>query len=283
MLASVSRDYLRTMRVPVLRGRALEATDFSGGQPVALVSEDAARQLWPRGNAIGSRATLTLAGEPDRTVLIVGVVANLRSADVFRRSMAQVYVPWTLRPDRAMAVTIRTEAADPVSLAPAVRAAAAALEPNEPIFAVSSMEQVIFNDMASQHILTGLHHRRRVPRAVSRRRRHLRRGVVRRRSAHARDRRAHGARRATVSGAPHDRHAGCLAGHRQAGCSVCRWRCPSPSRWLAPSRSSRRRTRSTTSRSLVRRLRCVAARVVLSRRRVRRQSCLTRSSLFDAE
>ena len=156
MLASVSTDYLRTMRMPVKRGRAFEATDFSGGPLVALVSEDAASQLWPRGDAIGSRATLTLPGEPDRTVQVVGVVANLRSADVFRRSMAQVYVPWTLRPDRTMAVAIRTEAADPSALAPAVRAAAAALEPNEPIFAVSSMEQVIFNDMASQYILTSL-------------------------------------------------------------------------------------------------------------------------------
>ena len=108
-------------------------------------------------NAIGRRATLTLPGEPDRTVQVVGVIANLRSADVFRRSMAQVYVPWTLRPDRTMAITIRTESADPVSsCAAAVRAAAAALEPNEPIFDVSSMEQVLFNDMASQHILTGL-------------------------------------------------------------------------------------------------------------------------------
>ena len=156
MLASVSGDYLRTMRIPVLRGRALEAADFSGGQPVALVSEDAARQLWPRGDVLGSRATLTLPGEPDQSVLIVGVVANLRSADVFRRSLAQVYVPWTLRPDRAMAIAIRTEAADPLSLASAVRGAAASLEPNEPIFAVSSMAQVIFNDTASQHILTSL-------------------------------------------------------------------------------------------------------------------------------
>jgi putative ABC transport system permease protein len=156
MLASVSLDYLRTMRIPLLRGRALEAADFSGGQPVALVSEDAARQLWPRGDVIGGRATLTLAGEPDRSVLIVGIVANLRSADVFRRSLAQVYVPWTLRPDRAMAIALRTEAADPLSLASAVRGVAASLERNEPIFAVSSMEQVIFNDTASQNILTSL-------------------------------------------------------------------------------------------------------------------------------
>jgi predicted permease len=156
MLASVSRDYLQTMRIPVLRGRALDAADFSGGQPVALVSEDAARQLWPRSNAIGSRATLTMPGEPDRAVLVVGVVANLRSADVFRRSMAQVYIPWTLRPDRTMAMAIRTDAGDPLTITAAVRATAAELQPDEPIFAVSSMEQVLFNDLASHYILTSL-------------------------------------------------------------------------------------------------------------------------------
>jgi predicted permease len=155
-LASISLGYLRTMRVPVLRRRALESADIEGGQPVALVSEDAARQLWPRGDAIGNRATLTVPGEPARTVLIVGVVANLRSADVFRRLLAQVYVPWTVRPDRTMAVAIRVDGGEPLSLAPAVRAAAAALEPNEPLFALASMEQVIFSDTASQYILTGL-------------------------------------------------------------------------------------------------------------------------------
>jgi putative ABC transport system permease protein len=155
-LASVSVDYLRTMRVPVLRGRTFETTDFSGGPPVALLSEDAARQLWPREDAIGRRATLTLPGEPDRPVQVVGVVANLRSADVFRRSMAQVYIPWTLRPDRTVAITVRTESVDPVSFTAALRASVAALEPNEPIFNVLSMEQVLFNDMASQHILTAL-------------------------------------------------------------------------------------------------------------------------------
>jgi ABC-type antimicrobial peptide transport system permease subunit len=53
-------------------------------------------------------------------------------------------------------MAVRTQAADPLALTAAIRAAAAALEPNEPIFAVSSMEQVIFNDTASQHILTSL-------------------------------------------------------------------------------------------------------------------------------
>jgi ABC-type antimicrobial peptide transport system permease subunit len=70
--------------------------------------------------------------------------------------MAQVYIPWTLRPDRTMAMAIRTAAGDPLTLTAAVRDAAAALQPDEPIFAVSSMEQVIFNDLASHYILTSL-------------------------------------------------------------------------------------------------------------------------------
>jgi len=155
-LTTVSPDFLRSMRVPVVRGRALDAADFDREQPAALLSEDAARQLWPRGDAIGNRATVMTAGEPDRTVVVVGIVANLRSADVFRRSMAQVYLPWTVRPDRTMSIAIRADSGDPLALAPAVRALAATLEPNEPVFAIMSMEQVIFNDTASQSILTSL-------------------------------------------------------------------------------------------------------------------------------
>jgi ABC-type antimicrobial peptide transport system permease subunit len=70
--------------------------------------------------------------------------------------MAQVYIPWTLRPDRTMAMAIRTDAGNPLTLTAAVRAAAAALQPDEPIFAVSSMEQVVFNDLASHYVLTSL-------------------------------------------------------------------------------------------------------------------------------
>jgi putative ABC transport system permease protein len=155
-IASVSQDYLRTMRVPVLRGRPFQAGDFTGGRPVALVSEDAATTLWPSGGAVGSQATLTLGDEPARPVIVVGIVANLRSADLYRRSMAQIYIPSTVRPDRSMAVAVRSDGTNPLSLVPAVRAAAAALEPNEPMFAVSSMEQVVFNEMASTYILAGL-------------------------------------------------------------------------------------------------------------------------------
>jgi putative ABC transport system permease protein len=55
-----------------------------------------------------------------------------------------------------MAVVVRTDGIDPLAGMPRIRAEAAALEPNEPIFDVASMEQVLFNDLASTYTLAGL-------------------------------------------------------------------------------------------------------------------------------
>jgi putative ABC transport system permease protein len=43
----VSVDYLRATRIPVLRGRAFTDQDHLGTEPVAMISETAARQIWP--------------------------------------------------------------------------------------------------------------------------------------------------------------------------------------------------------------------------------------------
>jgi ABC-type antimicrobial peptide transport system permease subunit len=83
-------------------------------------------------------------------------VANARSSDLDRRVMPQVYVPSSWHPDRAMAMVVRTDSADPVQLVPAIRAQAAQIDPNEPIFAVASMEQVLFNDLSGTYTIAGL-------------------------------------------------------------------------------------------------------------------------------
>lgn len=70
--------------------------------------------------------------------------------------MSQVYVPSSWHAERAMAVLVRADDADPVHLAPAIRARAAQLNPNEPIFAVSSMEQVLLDDRSATYTIAGL-------------------------------------------------------------------------------------------------------------------------------
>jgi putative ABC transport system permease protein len=156
-LSTVSRGYFDTLRVPVRQGRIFTDADFNGSGPaVAVVSEDAARLFWPGRDPIGARATIVAGGLPDSVVQIVGIVANARRPDVDQRTTPQVYVPSTWSPDRALAVVVRTDTPDPLQSVQAIRAQAAALEPNEPLFDVASMEQVLFNDQASVYTLAGL-------------------------------------------------------------------------------------------------------------------------------
>ena len=156
-LATVSARYFETMRVPMRRGRAFTDTDFGESSPsVAVVSEDAARLFWPGRDPVGSRATIVAPNMPSTPLQIVGIVANVRKGDIDRRVVPQVYVPNAWKPDRTMAVVVRVDSADPLQMISAIRAQAAALDPNEPLFNVASMEQVLYNDLASTYTLAGL-------------------------------------------------------------------------------------------------------------------------------
>jgi putative ABC transport system permease protein len=156
-LATVSPRYFETMRVPLRRGRSFTEADFAEtAQGVAIISEDAARLFWPGTDPIGSRATIVAPDMPDMPLQIVGIVANVRQADIDRRVMPQVYVPLSSTPDRTMSIVVRSESTDPLQMVAAIRAQAAAIDPNEPLFNVASMEQVLYEDMASTYTLAGL-------------------------------------------------------------------------------------------------------------------------------
>jgi predicted permease len=145
-LAAVTDDYLRTMRIPVVRGRGLTADDVRSRRNVALVSASAARGYWPGGDAVGQRITVdTLA---DATLEIVGIAGDVRSSDVDQGPPQQVYVPFTLQPSRTMAIVARTAKGDPAALAPAIRREAARLDRTLPLFAIAPMTQVLFEDNA---------------------------------------------------------------------------------------------------------------------------------------
>ena len=156
-LATVSPRYFDTLRIPMRRGRSFTETDFvDSALPVAIVSEDAARLFWPGSDPVGARVTLVARDVPDAPLQIVGIVANVRQGDIDRRVVPQVYVPTTWKPDRTIAVVVRSDTTDPLQMVPAIRAQAADIDPNEPLFNVASMDQVLYEDLASTYTLAGL-------------------------------------------------------------------------------------------------------------------------------
>ena len=87
----ITPGYLRTMRIPIVRGRDFTDADRQGAPAVALVSEAMARRLWPGEDPIGQR--LTTAFFPDAMREVVGIVRDVRERELTAAGTASMYLP----------------------------------------------------------------------------------------------------------------------------------------------------------------------------------------------
>jgi putative ABC transport system permease protein len=149
-------DYLSTLRIPVIQGRAFSSSELSDASTVALVSVEAARRYWPGHNPLGARIALDAAAGQEAWLQVVGVVGNLRNSDIDQGPLPQVYIPWSLRPTPEIAVVIKTADTDPLQSVPAIRAQVAQIDRDQPIHDVATMSKVLFDDLASTYVLAAL-------------------------------------------------------------------------------------------------------------------------------
>jgi putative ABC transport system permease protein len=143
----VTDGYLEAMGEQLLRGRAINRTDSTDSQPVALINEEMARRYWSERDAIGGR--LRIGGNPSRPwVTVVGIVKDVHHNGVAEVVKEKFYVPHTQWhksvgfPIRGMSLIVRT-AGNPASLAPAVRNVIRQLDRNLPVADVRPMTEVV--------------------------------------------------------------------------------------------------------------------------------------------
>ena len=143
----IDPSYLEVMRIPLIAGRDLEPFDNSGSEPVALVNQTLAERRWPSQSAIGKRIRVgSDPGEDWRRV--VGVVADVRQGDWSGQIDEEVYLPFRQNaffrdnPRFAMTLAVRTQG-DPAALTSAVVAQVRQLDPETPVTAVATMQQVV--------------------------------------------------------------------------------------------------------------------------------------------
>ncbi len=151
---SVSADYLRTMSIPVLRGRGFDATDREGSAPVVLVNGALARRVWPGEDPLGKRVQIGGTDGPWREV--VGVVGSVRHTALDAPESPQVYLPRAQMVDNFMVLVVAVRAGDPAALAGSVRAAVASVDPDQPITRVATMERVLSGSAAAHRFSAGL-------------------------------------------------------------------------------------------------------------------------------
>jgi predicted lysophospholipase L1 biosynthesis ABC-type transport system permease subunit len=133
----VSAGYFETLRIPLRRGRNFSPADHLNGPKVALVSETAARQLWPGEDPIGKPMALGMNGFGQ--VEVVGIVGDVRYGAVESAPRADVYVSYRQSPGGGVAF-LRTSG-DPAALAGSVRAAVREVDPNVAVHEIKTMAE----------------------------------------------------------------------------------------------------------------------------------------------
>jgi putative ABC transport system permease protein len=144
----ITPGYLRTMRIPLVRGRDFTEADRQGAPAVALVSEAMAKRLWPGEDPIGQR--LSTAFFPDTTREVVGIVRDVREHELAAAGIASMYFPLAQVPWASAAIVVRTRLAAPEALASSLVGAVHAIDPDQPIDSVMPMETVVTRSMSDR-------------------------------------------------------------------------------------------------------------------------------------
>jgi putative ABC transport system permease protein len=153
--AIITPAYRRTMGIALIKGRDFALTDSASAPPVALISQLAAHRYWPDQEPIGRRIRVVTTDSSNPWLEIVGIVGDVRNSDPDAGLIPQIYVPLSQSPTRTMAIVARTES-DPLALTAAIRAEVLNLDKDQPIYAVRSMDQVLYDDLAGTFILAGI-------------------------------------------------------------------------------------------------------------------------------
>jgi putative ABC transport system permease protein len=143
----VSPDYFRTLNIPVLQGRAFTASDAQGAPLVALINQAFANKFWANENPLGRR--LSLGGEQWAT--IVGIAGDIRQSGLDEEAAPHVYTSFLQLPRMRTGLLIRTTV-EPLSLAGAVRQQIQAVDREQPIYNVTTMEAQIAKSVSARKL-----------------------------------------------------------------------------------------------------------------------------------
>jgi putative ABC transport system permease protein len=139
-------DYLRTVAIPLRRGRWFSAADNARGAPVAVINEALARLHWPGQDPVGARVTVRWLGQPV-AAQIVGVVGAVRHEGLHRAPRSEVLLPHAQVPSGTMCYVVRTEG-EAAAAAEAVKKAIWAIDPMQSFYQTATLDRLVAQSLA---------------------------------------------------------------------------------------------------------------------------------------
>jgi putative ABC transport system permease protein len=152
----VSPGYFETLRIPLRRGRLLTDQDRVSAPRVAVIDDEFVRRYWPHDDPIGKRLTFgPPAGAADTSlrewVEVVGVVGHTKQEGLDAENRLQLYLPYRQRPMPLLTLAIRT-AGDPERYVNPVRRAVQSVDPDQPLSAINSMDDLIARSVGQRRL-----------------------------------------------------------------------------------------------------------------------------------
>jgi len=146
-------DYLKTMGIPLVKGRMLDQRDGDKSATV-LINHAMAEKFWPGKDPIGKR--FGQGNDKSQWYEVVGVTGDVRSLGLARNTPYEFYRTIAQSPFAFMTVVIRTTADDPTSIIPTARQIMASIDPSLPLSEVQTMEHVVAESVGQPRLMSAL-------------------------------------------------------------------------------------------------------------------------------
>jgi putative ABC transport system permease protein len=133
----VAPGYFDTMKIQLLAGRFLDERDDMQTPRTAVINQTMARRYFPERSPLGQ-----IIQNPHGKAEVVGIVADVHNQGLDKEPRKQVYLPLRQSPTAGMAVVART-AQDPSQMANTIQRVIWDVDPGQPIYELSTMEQIM--------------------------------------------------------------------------------------------------------------------------------------------
>jgi len=144
----VSPRYFATLGIPIRAGRDFDERDSARVPHVVIINETFARRHFPGEDPLGRSLITGMAQLPSQ---IVGVVADVRSTGLNTPPEADYFLPALQRPETFTSILVRTNVA-PASMAPVVREALRAVDPDIPLLQPQALSTSIAQTIADRRL-----------------------------------------------------------------------------------------------------------------------------------
>jgi predicted permease len=148
IIEAISPAWFKTMRVPLQAGREFTDADKAGSPNVVIVNQALARRYWPNQNPIGKH--IVLGRQPASEV--VGVAIDVKNRGLALDPQVQLYFPFSQIPWGNMNLLVRT-ATDPHGMVSAVRAQIAAIDADQPVTSIQTVDELMDGSRARPRLV----------------------------------------------------------------------------------------------------------------------------------